>query len=39
MQVHDIEDLNKACFDKKVCAYYAARELAENADIVFTPYW
>lgn len=36
--MHDIEDLVKAGRRRTACPYYAARTLAENADIVFCPY-
>ncbi len=36
--VHDIEDLVAAGKKKKCCPYYASRELAVKAQIVFCPY-
>ncbi|KAJ9587971.1 hypothetical protein L9F63_018600, partial [Diploptera punctata] len=36
--VMDIEDLVKAGQKKKLCPYYTARELKNNADIIFIPY-
>lgn len=38
MQVHDIEELKAACSCAKMCPYYAARELATSAELVFAPY-
>lgn len=38
MQVHDIEELSSACSRAKLCPYYAARELAGKAELVFCPY-
>jgi DEAD_2 len=37
-QVHDIEDLVKAGKQKVACPYFAARALAETAELVFCPY-
>ena len=37
-QVHDIEDLVAAGRQQIGCPYYAARKLAETAEIVFCPY-
>ena len=35
---HDIEELQKRCQRTKICGYYAARTLAEEADVIVTPY-
>ncbi|KAI8549287.1 hypothetical protein RHMOL_Rhmol06G0014000 [Rhododendron molle] len=37
-EVHDIEDLVKVGQAVKGCAYFAARSMAEDAQIVFCPY-
>ncbi|KAL3617725.1 hypothetical protein CASFOL_038046 [Castilleja foliolosa] len=37
-EVHDIEDLVKVGIVVKGCSYYAARALAQEADLVFCPY-
>ncbi|GFP82753.1 fanconi anemia group j protein homolog [Phtheirospermum japonicum] len=37
-EVHDIEDLVKIGNVVKGCSYYAARALAQEADLVFCPY-
>ena len=38
MQVHDIEELTDACRRAKTCPYFAAREMANTAELVFCPY-
>lgn len=38
LQVHDIEDLVKAGKAAKCCPYFAARDMATTAELVFTPY-
>ncbi|RVX15979.1 Fanconi anemia group J protein-like [Vitis vinifera] len=37
-EAHDIEDLVKVGQVVKGCAYYAARDMADNAQLVFCPY-
>ncbi|KAL9248843.1 Fanconi anemia group J protein-like protein [Drosera capensis] len=37
-EVHDIEDLVKVGQTVKGCSYFAARSMAEDADLVFCPY-
>ena len=37
-QVWDIEELMKSLKRKRMCPYYAARELMDSVDIVFCPY-
>ncbi len=37
-QVHDIEDLKKACGRSKACPYFTAKDLAASADLIFCPY-
>ncbi len=37
-QVHDIEDLVAAGKKAKKCPYFASREMATTADLVFAPY-
>ncbi len=34
----DLEDIGKMCKENGVCAFYFAKELAKEADIVFLPY-
>lgn len=38
LQVHDIEDLKVAGKRKQGCPYFAARAMAETAELVFCPY-
>ena len=40
LQVHDIEELKKVCGESRnsLCPYYASRELAAGAELVFCPY-
>eukprot|EP00897_Mesotaenium_endlicherianum_P000264 jgi/Mesen1/10238/ME000774S09585 len=36
--IHDIEDLVELGHEVKGCAYFASRQMAQDADIVFCPY-
>lgn len=36
--VHDLEDLVKLGKKKTFCPYYMARELRQDADVIFLPY-
>ena len=36
--VGDVESLRKNGYRRKLCPYYASREMASNADLVFLPY-
>lgn len=36
--VRNIEDFRSHCDQQEVCAYFAARELKEVAEIIFCPY-
>ncbi|KAJ6232313.1 fanconi anemia group j protein [Anaeramoeba flamelloides] len=36
--IWDIEDLQKWCKPKKICPYYVAFNLRDQADIIFSPY-
>ncbi|PSS31181.1 Fanconi anemia group J protein [Actinidia chinensis var. chinensis] len=38
LEVHDIEDLVKVGQEMKGCSYFAARSMAEDAQLVFCPY-
>ncbi|MEW5305652.1 MAG: hypothetical protein WDW36_008178 [Sanguina aurantia] len=38
IEVHDIEDFKRECTSAKTCPYFAAREMAKAADLVFCPY-
>ena len=38
VQVHDIEDLARIGTRHKACPYFAARHLADSAELVFCPY-
>jgi Fanconi anemia group J protein len=38
LQIWDIEDLVQLGKKNKACPYFAAKDLAEEADIVFAPY-
>jgi Fanconi anemia group J protein len=38
VQVHDIEDLARIGSRHKACPYFAARHLADTAELVFCPY-
>jgi Rad3-related DNA helicase len=37
-QVHDIEDLAKIGKRHTACPYFAARHLADSAELIFCPY-
>lgn len=37
-QVHDIEELATSCRKATTCPYFAARDLALEAELVFCPY-
>ncbi len=36
--MHDIEELSTACRKATTCPYFAARDLALEAELVFCPY-
>ena len=38
LQVHDIEDLAKIGKRNTACPYFAARHLADSAELIFCPY-
>ena len=36
--IHDVEDLLEEGRELNACPYYAAREMSENAEVIFAPY-